>query len=758
MPDVSKLNLDGTTYIIKDESARSQLETVTSDVTSMKAVDENLTSRINTLQGSVGSPLVAATAAAMTDKTKIYVYTGSESGKTAGHWYYWNGSAWTDGGVYNATAINTDKTLSVSNMAADAAVTGGKTSSTAPWVFGGSLYIFHGSYTPTLVSNVATTPKLTGFSSVTNGSVPNFGVAGLLCEADYIPVKAVDDTLDLIVYLDATVTDYVQLSRITISTASTWNPNTTSNMNIYDLKLYPGFNKVTLTATAVGGGTNTTYKWAMACTSTLAEVHKIKGLYFFTSELAFISHESDYSNTALKAGWDVPAKVLLHQYGTGISISAISANEFEIVCPNVTSQTSEQIYASCGVYVKDLFNKNAIITISVHNSNYVPSEGFNNWYIESLHLSQLYYNWNPTYNIVTINPNGLGMAEDSVFYVDLDSYGVDPDDYSEVYLTIAPLKQNFSRAIGTTLTITIRVTTKQNYVIANELLGKEVYSKDEINSLIKTSSTDLLFWGDSLTAGAGGNGTNYPGVCAAELGGLVYKNCGVGGETVHTIAARQGGNTLIIPAGNINGTYSYTEFKDVYGALVSPLRQGNGSGSSNKLYIKDIECDLSLTQTTSTSTDATYTISGYTGGSSSIPVLAKFAGSDFTGKVVVMFVGQNGGIDLDTRISLIDSMIAHIGHTRYVVMGLSSGDNATRDAEDATLLNKYGNRFFPTRKLLVNYGLTINGLTPTSTDTSNISVGTVPYSLRSDNVHLNAYGYTAVGKMLADHIRSLGYF
>ena len=71
-----------------------------------------------------GSPLVATTASQMTSKQNVYVYTGSESGYTNGHWYYWNGSAWTDGGVYNAVAVNTDKTLSVENMAADGKATG----------------------------------------------------------------------------------------------------------------------------------------------------------------------------------------------------------------------------------------------------------------------------------------------------------------------------------------------------------------------------------------------------------------------------------------------------------------------------------------------------------------------------------------------------------------------------------------------------------------------------------------------------------
>lgn len=71
-----------------------------------------------------GAPLVAATAAAMTDHAKVYVYTGSETGYTAGNWYYWDGTAWASGGVYNSTALTTDTTLSVPGMAADAKVTG----------------------------------------------------------------------------------------------------------------------------------------------------------------------------------------------------------------------------------------------------------------------------------------------------------------------------------------------------------------------------------------------------------------------------------------------------------------------------------------------------------------------------------------------------------------------------------------------------------------------------------------------------------
>jgi lysophospholipase L1-like esterase len=76
-----------------------------------------------------GAPLTATTAAGMTDQTKIYVYTGTTSGTMVnGHWYYYNGSSWVSGGVYNSTAFETDPTLTISGAAADAKATGDQVS------------------------------------------------------------------------------------------------------------------------------------------------------------------------------------------------------------------------------------------------------------------------------------------------------------------------------------------------------------------------------------------------------------------------------------------------------------------------------------------------------------------------------------------------------------------------------------------------------------------------------------------------------
>lgn len=119
---IDEMAADGTLLEILEPVTNELTQYIRDQATLQQAYNE--ATRIQT-QAMVGHPFTAASAADMTDTTKIYVYTGTTGGGlTNGHWYYWNGSAWTDGGVYNAVAVTTDKTLSVADMAADAKAVG----------------------------------------------------------------------------------------------------------------------------------------------------------------------------------------------------------------------------------------------------------------------------------------------------------------------------------------------------------------------------------------------------------------------------------------------------------------------------------------------------------------------------------------------------------------------------------------------------------------------------------------------------------
>lgn len=131
--EVSRLRFNDTTYEIADELARESIGTALTEVANVEAKADSyntaLSGRITNLENSAGAVLVAKTRTAMTDTNKIYVYTGSTTTSggvtyTAGHWYFHDGSNWTDGGVFTHNMDAIDATLTQSNKGADAKVTG----------------------------------------------------------------------------------------------------------------------------------------------------------------------------------------------------------------------------------------------------------------------------------------------------------------------------------------------------------------------------------------------------------------------------------------------------------------------------------------------------------------------------------------------------------------------------------------------------------------------------------------------------------
>lgn len=89
---------------------------ISTERNSRTQADNNLQTQINGLAS--GAPLPAASTAEMTDTSKIYVNT------TDGYWYYYDGDSWEQGGVYQASQVQTDTTLTEAGVPADAKATG----------------------------------------------------------------------------------------------------------------------------------------------------------------------------------------------------------------------------------------------------------------------------------------------------------------------------------------------------------------------------------------------------------------------------------------------------------------------------------------------------------------------------------------------------------------------------------------------------------------------------------------------------------
>jgi lysophospholipase L1-like esterase len=106
----SDLNTTNTNVTANTNAIGTLSQLNTSDKSSIVNALKEVKSQANANQTQVTAlsniaPKAVSLVANMTDQTKNYVYTGSEAGYTSGHWYFWNGTAWTDGGVYQATAI-----------------------------------------------------------------------------------------------------------------------------------------------------------------------------------------------------------------------------------------------------------------------------------------------------------------------------------------------------------------------------------------------------------------------------------------------------------------------------------------------------------------------------------------------------------------------------------------------------------------------------------------------------------------------------
>lgn len=402
-----------------------------------------------------------------------------------------------------------------------------------------------------------------------------------------------------------------------------------------------------------------------------------------------------------------------------------------------------QAYCSIGIPVKKFIAEGRKIKYKLEKNNLSSP-----WSWDAVRLSTSISTWNPDYlvKLLTASPYNVAKAE---YEIDLGKQGINVSQYAgEIYLVFDTFYNNPTATTAVQLTATLAIC-NEDQIIATGLVGfvpDDYTSKKELAEIITVPTIDLVCWGDSLTIGAGGGGTNFPAVCASLLG-LRVGNAGVGGENAGTIAARQGGNNLIIPPGPVNGTYTELEMVDNFGNPILPLIQG-GNNMVNPVLINGQECNISYSNNT-------YTISGYTG-TIKTEVPALFNGAFVKGEISVIFIGNNGPANLDERIAYIDSMITRTT-SKYIVMGLTNGNESEKSAEELILMKKYGNHFFNTRKMLVKYGLDIAGITPTTQDNSDIAVGLVPTSLRSDHIHLNAAGYTALGTILASYIVGLGY-
>lgn len=99
---LDEMALNGTLKALIGQYCDPILNAQTQEINEFKYLVNNTVEQFNVKLNALesGSPLTASSTSEMTDTTRVYVNT------TDGHWYYYNGTQWVDGGTYQSTGIN----------------------------------------------------------------------------------------------------------------------------------------------------------------------------------------------------------------------------------------------------------------------------------------------------------------------------------------------------------------------------------------------------------------------------------------------------------------------------------------------------------------------------------------------------------------------------------------------------------------------------------------------------------------------------
>ena len=319
--------------------------------------------------------------------------------------------------------------------------------------------------------------------------------------------------------------------------------------------------------------------------------------------------------------------------------------------------------------------------------------------------------------------------------------------------------------------------------------------KSEAENVIVQYLPGVVCWGDSLTAGAGGEGCTYPQVLQElikenivdpfndgnefELNRGLFKNydydlsivpvvnMGVGGEDTKTILGRNGAvpftvkEDFVIPENT-----EPVEIKIEGGA---PLRQGNAGMES--VEIAKIPGVVAIEQESYRAAEFTYRFYRSEPGTA-VEVkegteIITSGSKRYLDYLTIVFIGENGGYtDVWELIEQQKAIVNRQGANsdRFIIVGSHTGTEEERAAFETALEKEYGDKYINLRAYMSSHGIKdvkeILGvdIALTERDKEMMAQGMTPESLLSDTVHFNRYGYELIGRLLYARMDELGYF
>lgn len=321
-----------------------------------------------------------------------------------------------------------------------------------------------------------------------------------------------------------------------------------------------------------------------------------------------------------------------------------------------------------------------------------------------------------------------------------------------------------------TETATQEITTETETTTQETTTQAPALTQEEKEALLRQAVQEALpgivCWGDSMTAGYGGNGESYPSTLQRLINenlidGIPVVNNGVCVEPSHTIMARAGvwemyARDFVIPADCTPVEIKILMQDGMYTNLAS-----FGDGGLNPVTIAGVKGTLKSAYHEDDYGwfDFTRLEPGEAVGVADMTPVIPASSSLYGGYVNIIFMGENGYFTSPEHlISQYQLFIDKRGLSRYLIIGLTSGNNTSRSELSQKMSDYFGDNYIDMRTELISRGPELVGLERKEGDWYNIQEGILMGYLMSDVVHLNEYGYRAMGMIVYERMDKLGYF
>ncbi len=328
-----------------------------------------------------------------------------------------------------------------------------------------------------------------------------------------------------------------------------------------------------------------------------------------------------------------------------------------------------------------------------------------------------------------------------------------------------------------------------------ELLRRIAQAEEKIHTLENSSggaSADLAprvyCWGDSLTQGEGSNLKLTDGVFnsfnlhpyTAELTGYRAVNLGCQGEDVITIMARQGADPMVVGGFTIPAECTPVTVGNktdgiptASGGTARPLKPMEAG--INPCTIAGVRGILHRGSSRNDS-DGNYYFTRLEAGSATVvpagSTLTTFAMAHYRSGMAVIWMGANGGHSgVSDFCAKVKRMVAYGGYSDYLVLLAREFHGADAEVVAAALTDADGKcHVLNLYRELPLHGLSLANMTHYYFDTSSYANGDeillkAPMlcactlengSPKFESLHFSAYGYKAIGKLVAARLAEAG--